>query len=179
MANELSGIIQQLTNQVREVSGNFFSFRDEAKKNDDSLFNITKDAFNTIKNNKRIIEDVRQDVQELRNDHSETQRIAYDVKSNLDTVMKNQTAISRKVDQFNTSLGKFRKDVDIKINSLRNSVEDMFMQQRRAAMTTEPTTQEFVIPRSAPDTIRQSYYDRFGDVRGGGVGYGGVFGVEP
>ena len=169
MANELSGIIQQLTNQVREVSGNFFSFRDEAKKNDDSLFNITKDAFNTIKNNKRIIEDVRQDVQELRNDHSETQRIAYDVKSNLDTVMKNQTAISRKVDQFNTSLGKFRKDVDIKINSVRNTVEDMFMQQRRAAMTTEPPTQEFVIPRSASDTMRQSYYDRFGDVRGGGV----------
>lgn len=148
MANEISGIINQIRRELGNVSSNFFNFRNEAKNNDDSLFNIVKDAGNAIKNNKSIIEDVKEDVSDLSKKQTENISKVSNVERNLNQVINNQKDISKKLTQFDDSLTDFRKNVLNRFSNLNAVIDNIVLMQRRSGQQQQPQAQTFQIPGS-------------------------------
>ena len=161
MADKLSGIVSQIKRELGNVSSNFFNFRNEAKNNDDSLFNIVKDAGNAIKTNKTLIEDVRYDVQEINRNFSENVNKTKTIETNLNQVINNQKQISSRINQFDSYLNDFRKSVLNRFTNLNQIVDNIALMQRRQAQEQQQPQklQSFKIPApsSPDDTLMYRY----------------------
>lgn len=182
MANELSGIVNQIRRELSEVGSNFFNFRNEAKLNDNKLFDITKDAYNAIKNNKKTIDDVREDFSNLRDKHNEIREKTVSVERNLNQVISNQRDIAKKVDQTNTEFAKFRRNIITNFSNINAIINDVVLSQRRQQEQVQPERLRVEVPKSAyqkEDAYRRSLLDRmldYGVYRGFGGGLGGTGG---
>ena len=86
---ELEDIVSQLSSEVSKTSTNFNSFRSEAKKNDDDLFNISRDVYSTLKSNKNSISSIEEDVQEIKDNSLLIRNSFGELKNKQETIQFN------------------------------------------------------------------------------------------
>ena len=63
---ELEDIVNQLSSDVTKNNTDFKSFRSEAKRNDDNLFNISRELYTTLRCNKDSISSIQEGIQDIK-----------------------------------------------------------------------------------------------------------------
>ena len=86
---ELEDIVSQLSSEVSKTSTSFSSFRSEAKKNDNDLFNISRDVYSTLKSNKNSISSIEEDVQEIKDNSLLIRNSFGELKNKQETIQFN------------------------------------------------------------------------------------------
>lgn len=149
----LNSLISDLAEKVSRVSGDFSSFRSEAKKNDSDLFNITRDAYTSIKENKGNLSVVNENISSLKSDQyvlqNNLKRLEVadnQIKNNLSDVISKQNIIEQSVNKITNLFSQYQNTMNYRLNSMYSSLEQQInAQQRRLGLSVTPT-QKFEIP---------------------------------
>lgn len=169
---ELEEIVNKLSGEV----GNLNNFRDEAKKNEEDLFGITKDVYNVLRNNKSSISSLSENINDLKDAQTLLQNQYKDAKLKNDLIqeglndLKNkQQNIEQNITRLNVSLDSFKNSINYRLNSFYTSLENKIISETRRQNLTSPASEQ----KFAPPPPMQG---GGGGGRGGGGGGGGFSG---
>lgn len=159
----LTTLISEISDKISRVSGDFSSFRSEAKKNDSDLFNITRDAYTSIKENKGNLSVVNENISTLKSDQyvlqNNLKRLEVadnQIKTNLSDVMSKQNIIEQSVNKITNLFSQYQNTMNYRLNSMYSSLEQQInAQQRRLGLSVTPT-QQFEIPGQPQQFQRDS-----------------------
>ena len=142
---ELEDIVSQLSSEVSKTSTSFSSFRSEAKKNDNDLFNISRDVYSTLKSNKNSISSIEEDVQEIkdnslliRNSFGELKNKQETIQFNLNEVKTKQDLLNQNLAKINTDLETVKSSINYRLNSLYTSLENRIIEETRRKNSVTP-----------------------------------------